>query len=512
LTQVATLDAQAARLSALVKPGISLSSINRCTDFAIDANDAGRADLTIALLAPLTALASESARVWQVLALAYRQMQQSSEALAAFERAATLAPRDARVANGYATAVFEAGLPSAALFAMARALSPGDAELVLSHAAALLAEDRSNEAEALIEPIVADNPVWVRGHEALANLRWTMGEQSDFDRSFAQAARVIPGDMVLRFAWHRALSQVGRWDDATDVIARGRALAGDLREFDAAEAYISTERGDDARAEILFARAAALNDPGTMVSHIRHCLRTGRIDQAEQIAIPMLKSPAAAMVWPYMSLIWRLKDNARAAWLDGTPPFIRSFDLSFSSDVLGSLAVCLRRLHQTRHHPAEQSLRGGTQTDGPLFARLDPEIQDVRRKVLEAVRTYVDGLPPHDAGHPLLFAPRRSLLFAGAWSVRLRAQGFHIVHTHPRGWISSALYVALPESMGAAPAGWLQLGAPPPDLRIDLPAYTQIEPKPGRLVLFPSTMWHGTVPFNDGERLTIAFDVAVPDR
>ena len=37
-----------------------------------------------------------------------------------------------------------------------------------------------------------------------------------------------------------------------------------------------------------------------------------------------------------------------------------------------------------------------------------------------------------------------------------------------------------------------------------------IEPKPGRLVLFPSTMWHGTEPFAAGERLTVAFDVARP--
>ncbi|HYD23379.1 MAG TPA: putative 2OG-Fe(II) oxygenase [Croceibacterium sp.] len=37
-----------------------------------------------------------------------------------------------------------------------------------------------------------------------------------------------------------------------------------------------------------------------------------------------------------------------------------------------------------------------------------------------------------------------------------------------------------------------------------------IEPRPGRLVLFPSAMWHGTRPFPAGERLTVAFDVARP--
>ena len=45
---------------------------------------------------------------------------------------------------------------------------------------------------------------------------------------------------------------------------------------------------------------------------------------------------------------------------------------------------------------------------------------------------------------------------------------------------------------------------------LDLPPIRLIEPRPGRLVLFPSTMWHGTRPFAQGERLTVAFDVARP--
>jgi len=35
-----------------------------------------------------------------------------------------------------------------------------------------------------------------------------------------------------------------------------------------------------------------------------------------------------------------------------------------------------------------------------------------------------------------------------------------------------------------------------------------VEPKPCRLALFPSWMWHGTRPFGEGERMTVAFDVA----
>jgi hypothetical protein len=35
-----------------------------------------------------------------------------------------------------------------------------------------------------------------------------------------------------------------------------------------------------------------------------------------------------------------------------------------------------------------------------------------------------------------------------------------------------------------------------------------IEPRVGRLILFPSYYWHGTTPFSEeADRLTVAFDV-----
>jgi hypothetical protein len=110
--------------------------------------------------------------------------------------------------------------------------------------------------------------------------------------------------------------------------------------------------------------------------------------------------------------------------------------------------------------------------------------------------------------HPPPARPR----FAGSWSVRLCDAGFHVSHVHPQGWFSSAFYVAVPSEReaGPAPAGWLALGAPPVDLGLKLSPWRTVEPKPGRLVLFPSTLWHGTLPITGGERLTIAFDLAPP--
>lgn len=57
--------------------------------------------------------------------------------------------------------------------------------------------------------------------------------------------------------------------------------------------------------------------------------------------------------------------------------------------------------------------------------------------------------------------------------------------------------------------GWLQFGRP--DMDLGSAMMLQVQRLPSRLVLFPSTFWHGTAPFADADhRLTVAFEV-VPD-
>jgi hypothetical protein len=74
--------------------------------------------------------------------------------------------------------------------------------------------------------------------------------------------------------------------------------------------------------------------------------------------------------------------------------------------------------------------------------------------------------------------------------------------------LSSAFYVRVPALDESSREGWLELGRPPPDLRMDLEPLATIEPEAGNLVLFPSYLYHGTRPFTSGERLSVAFDVS----
>jgi uncharacterized protein (TIGR02466 family) len=180
---------------------------------------------------------------------------------------------------------------------------------------------------------------------------------------------------------------------------------------------------------------------------------------------------------------------------------------------MDSLERVLRKLHAGKGEFLDQSVRGGSQTDGPLFTRVEPEIRALRSAIVAAVQSHVRNLPAPDPAHPLLGKPRnRRIRFSGSWSILLRSEGFHANHVHPEGWISSALYIHLPERSPAESrtAGWLTIGEPVSGLGVELAPLREIEPKVGTLVLFPSYMWHGTRPFLSGERLSVAFDVQPP--
>ena len=167
----------------------------------------------------------------------------------------------------------------------------------------------------------------------------------------------------------------------------------------------------------------------------------------------------------------------------------------------------LERLHPPTREFLDQSLRGGTQTRGSLFGARYPLVERLKARIDQAVRRYIDDLAG-DAAHPMLARRARDFAYRGSWSSRLGDCGFHVNHIHPEGWISSCYYAGVPEAVRdqARKEGWIKFGEPGFDH--GLTWRRALQPAPGRLVLFPSYMWHGTIPFRaPSPRTTIAFDV-----
>jgi len=449
------------------------------------------------------------ARLWQLLGLAYRNLEDLEPALKALDKAAALAPADALIAHTRARAALEAGLPAIDLFERARRLAPNDGAVILGALAALFAEGRLDDSIAALDRLLHEHPGWLEGHALAARLRWLRGEGRHFTSSFERALETAPRDIRLWSGMIETLMHAASYDEALAAVARGRAAAGPHEAFDAFDAACAAEKGETAKADRLFARLGPPKQVAMAVRHIRHLLRSGRPEQAAALAEPISGTKEGTPVWPYLSVAWRLLGDPRWQWLEGDERLVGIYDLTDRLPPLNALADRLRALHIATAQPLEQSVRGGTQTDGPLFARIEPEIRALRAAVVAAVERHIAQLPAPEPDHPTLIARRAPVRFSGSWSVRLQGAGFHANHVHPAGWISSALYVSLPPT-GAGHEGWLAIGQPQAELGIDLPPTRLVQPRPGRLVLFPSTMWHGTIPFEAGERLTVAFDVARP--
>jgi len=167
----------------------------------------------------------------------------------------------------------------------------------------------------------------------------------------------------------------------------------------------------------------------------------------------------------------------------------------------------LDAMHPLTREYLGQSLRGGTQTPENILEQGHALVEKLRARIDDAVAGYISRQRKDDA-HPYLARMREEFSFSGSWSSRLRDTGFHINHLHPGGWISSCYYVDLPPAVDdpAQQQGWIKFGQPSFD--VELEPRRVIQPVAGRLVLFPSYMWHGTIPFRDTHaRTTIAFDV-----
>lgn len=472
-----------------------------------------RADFPELLLPEARALAEcqpDHAQIQQMLGLAARACGESALALTAFAAAARLAPSDPLIIHSHARTALEAGAPASDLFEAAARLAPQDGSVILGHAAALLHEGRAGNATALLVRALDGSPLWVDAHRSLAALRGQMGE--DPLASTQQALTRHPRAPELH---HLAISLALQARDlprAGAALKAATAALGRPRWLTLLAAHIASEQGVTAEADTLFAAAGPPADTNESWTQARHLLRALQPVRAAALLEPWLGKPGEHAIWPYLALAWRLAGDPRHLWLEGDPRLVGVYDIGLAPAELAALADHMRQLHFATAAPLDQSVRGGTQTDGNLLLRAEAPIRDLRQRLLAIVERHIAQLPPPESGHPTLLATRAPVRIAGSWSVRLQDAGFHTDHVHPQGWFSSALYLALPETLGdgaADHAGWLSLGEAR-DIVPGLAPLRLIEPQPGRLVLFPSTMWHGTRPFAAGERLTAAFDIARP--
>ena len=355
-----------------------------------------------------------------------------------------------------------------------------------------------------------ENPEWHKLHnDLLYRLR-----HADYLKSYDTAPKTA--DLLLSKAFF--LSHEKRAEEALDAYSRAAALEPDNAGAAAGIANSLTMLGRHDEAMKAFDRLLTL-DRGSAELYgcaAEAALLSGDPEKAEHFCTQALERNAHDQIaLSLLSTAWRLMEDARDETLSGYDSLIRTFELEppdgFASmdDFNSELNAWLDRVHPATREYLNQSLRGGTQTADLLFGKGHLLVEKIRARIDEAVGRYIAEMREDDR-HPFLSRRGKSFHYSGSWSSRLRDCGFHVNHVHPLGWISSCYYVAVPKAVEDASArqGWIKFGEPGLDIPLKDAIRRAIQPRPGRLVLFPSYMWHGTEPFTtDERRMTIAFDV-----
>jgi predicted Zn-dependent protease len=456
-----------------------------------------------------------NADVWDLLARALRQQEKLEQSVAAADEALKLAPGHTAAAHGRATALARIGRNDEAIAVFDELIARGvEAPAVwLQRGVALLNQTRHAEAEAAFADGVKRWPGDAHLHDALAHTRWMRGAGADFAREFEAALMRQPEITPLRLACADLLRRADQRGRAETLLREGLARSPDdlglqmslgvlLDEVD------RTSEGLPLLQSALARAPSALNIRGGVVNAL---LRLGRGDEALREIAPSRAAEPLNQEWIcYEGMALRQLGDARYNELCDYDLMVQAYELptppgySSLAEFNAALRESLLRLHVLETHPLDQSLRLGSQTTRSLLTIGDPVIQAYLAALRDPIMAYTDLM--RDPNHPWSGRKTGGYRLSGAWSVKLKPHGYHINHYHPAGWISSAYYVSVPDvAQGGGQEGWIKFG----EARWPTPGITTekvVQPQVGRLVLFPSYMWHGTIPFSEGERITAPFD------
>jgi len=344
----------------------------------------------------------------------------------------------------------------------------------------------------------------------LCGIAWMQGEIASFE------ARLNSAALKPEFAATAAdiLREAGQPEGALALLIK----APEGIEKSTIEASIHLDLGNAPAAEVAAVRVLTLK-PGFPVAVgylITSLLMQGRgADAMEAIEIMRSAYPLNQRWIADESTALRLNGEREFNELLNLNMYVRSYELpvpaGFSSIEAfnAEFAAALAKHQPYTAHPLGQSLRGGVQTSRGLTGIDDPVIQAYISALDGPIRQYLRHIRD-DPGHPLTARNTGAYRIAGSWSAKLQGGGRHVNHVHSDGWISSSYYVSVPPETEdeTRRAGWIKFAEPPHVTIPPSPPLKWIQPKAGMLVLFPSYLWHGTEPIDEGStRVTAPFDI-----
>ncbi len=153
-------------------------------------------------------------------------------------------------------------------------------------------------------------------------------------------------------------------------------------------------------------------------------------------------------------------------------------------------------------------LYSGMQSAGNLLKRPEPAFQALAKLVKQKIAEYREHYAGEDCDLIRYFP--KEIDFSSSWYLKMKKGGNLGSHIHEEGWISGCVYLKLPtREPGSTEAGF-EYGTDGdryPRQHDNFDSHIVVQAV-GDIVLFPSSLFHRTIPFSaDEERVCVAFDL-----
>lgn len=509
-------------------------------------------------------LAPQSFDGWRILALAREALGDAVGVREALDRAHALRPDDPGTAFELGSWLLQHDDAAAArpLLRAAMNAMPNEPRAAFRYGTASFLDNDFAAAAEGFAAVTRSDPQWA---EAWNNLSAALGRLQDYPAAIAAARRLVR----LRpqaAASHQALAALlsNRFDaeslrEGMQAAERALQLEPDLAEAHRNAAVLLRKLGDPVRAELHARRAHQLapHDPDAVDTLGEQLLINGRAADAEalyaaaldagithpalvrQHGIALLHNDRAAAACEALAASVRMQPDDQRAIAHLGLALAGSGQLEAAVDLIGlhrhvraialptpagfadnaafraALADDVRHHSQQRWEPAGLAARAAY-LSGNLMADRTPAIAGFE----QCLRAAIEGFLAACRAQPV--ATRAGDVFLAnvpdgyrlhVWATRAAQSGYIDTHIHEDSWLSGAYYVELPPAISdddPSFSGWIEFGRPYANFH-DWPegATRRVRPQAGTLLLFPSYLFHRTLPYTGGgERISISFDLA----
>ena len=251
---------------------------------------------------------------------------------------------------------------------------------------------------------------------------------------------------------------------------------------------------------------------GLSKSHLLECLYyLGQKDKFYKHYRELIKrnivNPLMASIGSHASIRFNVANNENPFC---TNPFnyIKKENITNNGELSEDLITSILEFHQSgESDPKSQPLlSNGKQSSGNIFLHQREDIQLLKKILENKVTNYLKEFSTSSEGF-IKNWPKKYNIYG--WLVSINSGGNLAAHIHKEGWLSGSLYFKMPSKKtkeeGNIVFSFDGANYPTDGKKFDKKS---VDVYKGDLVLFPSSLFHHTVPFKSNEeRVTFAFDI-----